>query len=259
MSHIGQQLQGIIPDPLLQAAIVRQGYLKPDLWVKAIRGHLRELKDRPAADSSKPLYQIARLVMGQYSADRHRHVPLLTFNYDHMLEYALESAAQPRDRSSIYSISRESDYAASIFRPGVFVYHLHGDALSDDSPIFDATSYLRVLGSPGRHWSWDCLSATLFQRGTGAMFIGLSLVDPSLRLLLTQWAEKGLPLSGIYVSSPAPSPPDHLTWEEKLNLANISRDILRLFDDVLTQLSLIPYHVTLWDEIQELLKEIEAK
>jgi len=90
------------------------------------------------------------------------------------------------------------------------------------------------------------------------MFIGLSLVDPSLRLLLTQWAEKGLPISGIYVTAPPPRPPDELSLEDKLKLDIISRDIIHLFDEVLKQLSLIPYHVTVWDEIQELLKEIAS-
>lgn len=256
--YVGQQLQAIVPDPLLQAAVGRQGYLKPELWIAAIRKHLQEDLRFPATEKEKPLYQVANLVMQQYAADRHRHIPVLTFNYDDLLEKALRAAARPKDRVAIRSVSRERDYAASIYRPGVWVYHLHGDANSETSPILDATSYLRVLGSPGRHWSWDCLSATLFQRGTGAMFIGLSLVDPSLRLLLTQWAEKGLPISGIYVTAPPPRPPDELSLEDKLKLDIISRDIIHLFDEVLKQLSLIPYHVTVWDEIQELLKEIAS-
>jgi SIR2-like domain len=256
--YVGQQLQAIIADPLLQAAVGRQGYLKPELWLAAIRKHLQESAEFPVEARDKPLYQVADLVMQQYAADRHRHVPVLTFNYDDLMEKALRAAARVKDRPAIRSVSREREFAASIYRPGVWVYHLHGDANSDTSPILDAASYLRILGSPGRHWSWDCLSTVLFQRGTGAMFIGLSLVDPSLRLLLTQWAEKGLPISGIYVAAPPPRSPDDRSIEDKLKLATISRDIIRLFDEVLSQLSLIPYHVTVWDEIQELLKEIAS-
>ena len=263
-SQIGVQLQRIVPDPLLQAAIGRQGYLRPMLWVEAIRKHLRELSDFPAKDPTKPLYRIADLVMSQFEADRHRHVSVLTFNYDDLLEKALFARAETQDHPWIHSISREEDYASSIHSSGVFVHHLHGYAIDDDSPIFDAVSYLRVLGSPGRHWSWDCLAADLFQRGSGAMFIGLSLMDPSLRLLLTHWADKGLPLSGLYISAPPPVPateiPGHASrtaqLEAQLKVAHITRDIVRLFDDVLEQLSLVPYHVTVWDEINDLLEVI---
>jgi len=257
-AHLGTQLQSIVAEPLLQAAVGRQGYPNPELWIEAIERNLVE-KSGSAKDPNKPLYQIADLVMGQFEAHRHRHIPLLTFNYDRLIETALHARSRSdRDSRAIYSISNERDYAASIYRPGVFVYHLHGDASSVTSPILDASAYLRVLGSPGRHWSWDCLTATLFQRGTGAMFIGLSLVDPSLRLLLTQWAEKGLPLSGVYVGAPPPPPPATLSLDDRLKLAKVTGDILHLFDEVLVQLSLIPYHVTNWGEIGDLLNDIRG-
>ena len=256
-SQIGQQLQSIVPDPLLQGAIGRQGYLQPALWVDAIRNHLQELPNKRASDPDKPLSRIAKLVMSQYEKDRHRHISVLTFNYDDLLERALAARAQDADRQSIIPIFREEDYAPSLYRSGVFVYHLHGYAYADTSPILDAASYLRILGSPGKHWSWDCLNATLLQRDAAAMFLGLSLVDPSLRLLLTHWAEKGLPLSGVYVSAPPPLPSQALEFHDQLKVAKISRDILRLFDEVLEQLSLVPYHVTVWDEILELLEVIE--
>jgi hypothetical protein len=256
--HIGAQLQAIVAEPLLQAAVGRQGYPNPELWLEAIAGQLVE-SGGAATDPRKPLYDIADVVMSQYRDDRHRHIAVLTFNYDHLMERALKACAKTdQEVAAIHPISDEREYAASIYRPGIFVYHLHGDATSSTSPIFDAASYLRVLGSPGRHWSWDCLTNTLFQRGTGAMFIGLSLVDPSLRLLLTQWAEKGLPLSGVYVAAPPPPPPAGLEPQERLQLATISRDILRLFDEVLAQLSLVPYHVTVWEEIGDLLNDIRG-
>ncbi len=269
----------------MQAAITRQGYRQPKLWVEAIRKELKEQEEFPADDPEKPLSRIADLVMRQFEDDRHRHIAVLTFNYDGLLEQALFTRAKEHDRGSIFTIFREEDYAASIHRSGVFIYHLHGYALSDDSPIFDAASYLRVLGSPGRHWSWDCLTTSLIQRDSGAMFIGLSLVDPSLRLLLTHWAEKGLPLSGVYISGPPPEPAiippsdseeekrtsEHETEEQKrkrakkkeaqaleqrLRIANVTRDIVHLFDEVLDQLSLVPHHVTVWEEINDLLESI---
>jgi len=257
-SRIGEQLQEIVPDPLLQAAVGRQSYLQPQLWIEAIRTHLQERPKYPAKQRRKPLYKIADLVMRQYEADPNRHISVLTFNYDRLLESALFARAKKHDHKPIFSISNEEQYAPSIYRSGVFVYHLHGDAYSADSPVLDAGSYLRILGSPGRHWSWDCLTSSLVQRDSAAMFLGLSLVDPSLRLLLTHWAEKGLPLSGVYVASPPPPPSALLSGAERLKWVKNSRDILRLFDEVLEQLSLIPYHVTTWDEIPELLEVIAA-
>jgi hypothetical protein len=255
-SHIGAQLQAIVAEPLLQAALVRQGHANADLWIAAISRHLVET-NADVADSEMPLAQIADLVLQQFRDDPHRHIPVLTFNYDLLMERALEArSGSDKEFAEVHTISNERDYAASIYRPGIFVHHLHGVLSAENSPIFDSASYLRVLGSPGRHWSWDCLTATLFQRGVGAMLIGLSLVDPSLRLLLTQWAAKGLPISGVYVGAPPPHPPAELSSEDRLKLARVSRDILRLFDEVLMQLSLIPYHVTDWNEIHDLLKDI---
>lgn len=262
-AQLGVQLQRIVPDPLLQAAIVRQGYLRPRLFVEAIEEQLREKPDYPASDKNKPLYRIADLVMSQFEADRHRHIAVLTFNYDDLLETALFARAAKQDHPWIQSISGENEYAAAMPASGVFVYHLHGYVKDHQSPIFDAASYLRVLGSPGGHWSWDCLTGNLFQRDSGVVFIGLSLVDPSLRLLLTHWADKGLPLSGLYITAPPPLPlsvPGKVSRTEKLEtqlkVAHMTRDIMRLFDEVLQHLSLIPYHVTVWDELNDLLEVI---
>jgi len=262
-TQIGIQLQRLVPDPLLQAAIVRQGYLQPKLFVEAIEEQLREQSEHPAKDERKPLYRVADLVMSQFEADRHRHIAVLTFNYDDLLEKALRARADERDHPWIQSISSDEDYASAIHASGVFVYHLHGYVKDHESPIFDAASYLRVLGSPGRHWSWDCLTANLLQRDSGVLFIGLSLVDPSLRLLLTQWADRGLPLSGLYISAPPPLPTSIAGQRTKggklqaqLKVAHMTRDLVRLFDEVLEHLSLIPYHVTVWEEINDLLEVI---
>lgn len=259
--QVGVQLQRLVPDPLLQAAIVREGYLQPELFVEALEEHLRERPERPAVDEKKPLWRVADIVMSQFERDRHRHIAVLTFNYDNLLETALWARAAESDRPWIQSVSREEDYGSAMHSAGVFIYHLHGYVRDRQSPIFDAASYLRVLGSPGRHWSWDCLSANLFQRDSGVVFIGLSLVDPSLRLLLTQWAAKGLPLSGLYISAPPPQPftprvKRSSRLEAQLQAAHMTRDIVHLFDRVIEKLSLIPYHVTVWEEINDLLEVI---
>ena len=128
------------------------------------------------------------------------------------------------------------------------------------------------------------------------MFLGLSLLDPSLRLLLTRHAANGMPLSAVFVGKPlemaAPSDPQdcdllkdcldlvdclhqhhcthlndclHLTarfarldLNTRLNAAFIGRDVQTLFDEVLEELSLIPYHVGHWSEISDLLTRVST-
>jgi hypothetical protein len=254
--QLWRQLQDIASDPLMQAAIVRQGYRDSQHWIASIHEHLREHWDKPSAQIRKPLYRIADLVMRQYEMDRHRRVSVLTFNYDHLLENALFARAAQRDRNAINAVSGEEQYASSTHRPGVFVYHLHGDTYSKAGPILDVVSYLPVLASPGTHWSWDCLTNNLFEREAAAMFLGLSLADPSLRLFLLQWAAKGFRLSGVYVAGPPPAASANLTLEQRLDAANSSSDIVELLDRVLEQLCLVPYHVTVWDELNDLLEVV---
>jgi len=242
----------------MQAAIARQSYRSASHWIDSIHRQLREHPDKPASEMGKPLYRIADLVMRQYETDRHRRISVLTFNYDHLLEAALYARATDRDRTAIYSVSDDAQYASSNHRSGIFVYHLHGDTHSKPGPILDVTSYLPVLASPGTHWSWDCLTNNLFERDAAAMFLGLSLADPSLRLFLLQWAAKGFRLSGVYVAGPPPPAATHLTLAQRLEVANSSHDIVELLDGVLEQLCLVPYHVTVWDELNDLLEVIAS-
>ena len=93
----------------------------------------------------------------------------------------------------------------------------------------------------------------LFQHGSAAMFIGLSLLDPNLRLLLTHAALTGLPLSALFVAKPI-EPAVFSDLTTSVQLANIASDLQRVFDDLLVGLSLIPYRVGDWSEISDLLE-----
>lgn len=249
--RIARLLTEIVPDPLLQAAVTRKAY--PG-WLDALRDALQP-KNASATDPDKPLAQIAQIVAKQYLEDRRRHVAVLTFNYDNLLDEALKAALGAQS-VAFTSVARADTFATSVHSAGVFVYHLHGFIEDPDSDIvLDAASYVSILGSPGRHWSWDCMNLYLFQQDAAAMFLGLSLVDPSLRLLLTQSATKGMTLSGLYVSKPFPQL-DEPNLRTARELALIARDVVDLFDDVLIDLSLTPYHVASWDEIVTLLEII---
>jgi hypothetical protein len=251
-------LNEIIPDPLLQAAATRKGYADDELWLEQLWTELTPKGD--PKDHSKPLWRIADIVARQYidkQGRRRRHIPVLTFNYDDLLEQALREALG-RHQSALHSVARYETFARSVHSAGIYVYHLHGFIGDKESDVvLDAASYVNVLASPGRHWSWDCMSLYLFQQDAVALFLGLSLLDPSLRLLLTQSAAKGMTLSGLYVSKPFPKLRVRNIRKAR-EIASAARGLLDLFDDVLTDLSLTTYHLNSWTEINELLEVVAS-
>jgi hypothetical protein len=264
-------IDAVVADPLLQAASIRGAYATSNDWLRALDKVLK-VGDKDVArklrDRSKPLARIARMVRDQYWADRSRHVAVLTFNFDDLLEEALRFALG-RDGHVLTSVSNAAELSRVRQRPGVFVYHLHGSLATkkDSDVVLDAYEYVQILAAPANHWSWACMNAYLFQKDAGVIFIGLSLLDPSLWLLLTQSAANGMPLSAIFVGKPlSPAPPKpsksgrarsaRKALRKALSAAWVMHDMQKLFDNLLEELSLVPYHVTAWSEIGELLDRI---
>ena len=112
------------------------------------------------------------------------------------------------------------------------------------------------------------MNTHLFHRDGAPLFLGLSLLDPNLRLLLTQSAVRGRSLSGVYVSKPFPEFKPSCEHEhedarraidELRSMAFAASDIVELFDRVLRQLSLVPYHVNSWDELPAFLDSISEE
>jgi hypothetical protein len=236
------------------------------------------------------LGKVACIAADQYRADSRRHIAILTFNYDDLLETALRKELTAPSASTliprhpltekeasrvVVPVANAAQMGRARQRPGIYVYHLHGSLANKDSDIvLDAYDYVRILSAPGNHWSWACMNTFLFQKDSGAVFIGLSLLDPSLRLLLTQSAANGMPLSAVFVGKPlepklllprsslsmpnsSESPSESRLSEEieharraalaeSLKIAWMMRDMQKLFDNLLEELSLIPYHVTAW-------------
>ncbi len=252
-------LEEVIRDPLLQAVAVRSAFSRKDQWLAALKNHVAQYRREDVADPCKPIGKIAALVKQQYLTDRHRHVAVLTFNYDDVLEVALQSLLAEEDQEKVHPVANEEGFFGSLHRAGIFIYHLHGYVgAEEDDIVLDAGSYVNILASPGRHWSWQCMNRYLFHGETAALFLGLSLFDPSLRLLLTQASVRGLALSGVYVARPFPKleddSPDRLRRK-----AFAATDIVRLFDEVLRELSLVPYFVKSWDELPAFLDHIAAE
>lgn len=251
-------LNYVVTDPLLQAATIRRAFAHPRQWLDALAVSLRPPSPKQLLDGDKPLMKIADLVAVQYLSNRRRHIPVLTFNYDDLIETVLRSRLG-KYAALVHSVSSADAFARSIHRAGVFVYHLHGAVTDPDSVVLDAASYVNVLAAPGRHWSWEAMNYFLLHGpGTAALFLGLSLLDPSLRLLLTQAAAKGMSLSGVYVSKPFPRF-KRGSLSTMHDLAVAARDLETLFDEVLLDLSLTPYHVSSWDEVTTLLMRIARK
>jgi hypothetical protein len=249
-------LDEVIRDPLLQAVAVRAAFSREDQWIASLKKSVRRYSPDEVKNPAKPIGKIASLVARQYLADRHRHIAVLTFNYDDLLEVALRAALGKADASKVHSISNEKAFFRSLHRAGIFIYHLHGYVeTSETDVVLDAGQYVNVLATPGRHWSWQCMNRYLFHGETAALFLGLSLLDPSLRLLLSQAAMRGLALSGVYVSLPFPelkeTDPDVLR-----SMAFAATDIVQLFDEVLRELSLVPYFVKSWDELPAFLDHV---
>jgi SIR2-like domain len=253
----GAFINQVIIDPLMQAASLRAAYASPADWVRALKRVLAFDKN-VLDDEAKPLGRIAKVVGDQYRKDPQRHVAVLTFNYDSLIVNALQRE-MGTDADVVISVSTGNELARVRHRPGIFVYQLHGSLENEKSDIvLDAYSYVRILAAPANHWSWSCMNTFLFQKDAGVMFIGLSLVDPSLRLLLTHAAENGMPLSAIFVGDPLDAPIlDPLP--KALTAAWMKHDVQRLFDSLLEELSLIPYHVTEWSEVGELIDRVGAE
>lgn len=254
-----QYIDSVIADPLLQAAAIRGAYANASEWVRGLQQVMdrdRDVAVSRIADQNKPLGRIARIVCEQYRADRRRHVAILTFNYDDLMEKALHLELGDEAKRAVVTVANETGLSRARNRPGIYVYHLHG-ALSEVTSdiVLDAYTYVQILAAPANHWSWSCMNAFLFQKEAGAMFIGLSLLDPSLRLLLTQSARNAMPLSAVYVGKPL-DPPRDPNLVNALAVAWMMHDVQMLFDNLLEELSLIPYHVTAWSEIAELLDRV---
>jgi len=260
-------IDGVVLDPLLQAASLRGAYASSEDWVRALK-EILNVKKKFLKDQTKPLGRIAKVVAEQYRADRQRHIAVLTFNYDSLIEEALKLEMRAEKEKVVDSVSTGEKLARVRHRPGIFVYHLHGSLENEESEIvLDAYSYVRILAAPANHWSWSCMNTFLFQKDAGVMFIGLSLLDPSLRLLLTHAAENGMQLSAIFIGSPlgAPVPAEVMpatsnreTLAKALTAAWLKHDVQRLFDNLLEDLSLVPYHVTDWSEVGPLIDRVRT-
>ena len=251
-----QFIDDVIADPLLQAAAIRGAYANANDWIRALQRVLA-YPEEVLDDKTKPIGKVAQIAARQYHADTRRHIAILTFNFDDLMEGALRrELGDDEAKRVVVSVSNALEMGRARQRPGIYVYHLHGSLANKLSDIvLDAYMYVQILAAPGNHWSWACMNTFLFQKDSGSMFIGLSLLDPSLRLLLTQSATNGMPLSAVYVGKPL-DPPLLQPLSAALRRAWMMRDMQSLFDNLLEELSLIPYHVTAWSEVSPLLDRV---
>jgi SIR2-like domain len=257
-THAAAVLRSFVPDALLQAAVVRRGYPSQQKWSSSLEAQLRERPGKSAAEPGKPLRQITDMLVEQYKRNPSKHIPVLTFNYDDLLERSLAAslieASLPH--VSYHVVTDGSQFMEMRRLPGIYIYHLHGFIDHADRTILDAQSFQPVLA--GNHWSWDCLEHFFTDDQHLPLFIGLSLSDPSLRYLLTKWAARREPVAGVYIAAPPVVPkPTNTTIQARRELAFLYRELLTLYDEVLRQLLLVAYHVSSWDEIVPILQFVQ--
>jgi hypothetical protein len=258
---VKQVLAAVAPDPLLQGAIAKAAY-PSGRWKDAIDAQLGPSTGRAVPPEDPPdgaLRTIARMLVRSLQTDRRRHLSVLSFNYDTLLDMAvdeeLEAVGMPK--TLVHAIQKADDFERSWVETGIFIYHLHG-YLADDHPntILDADSYVPVFR--GDHWSWRCMDRALTTTGTSALFIGLSLTDPSLRYVLTRWKSWHSPTTGVYLAEP-PVLPDVTGCTDGRALGVMYRSIMDLYASVLDQLHLVCYHLSAYSEIQNILAAIGGR
>jgi hypothetical protein len=256
-THAAEMLRALVPDALLQAAVVRRGYPSRGKWSAALERTLREREAHPSAAPGLPLRQIADMIVEQYQQYPNKHTPVLTFNYDDLLERSLTAALLEANLplANFHVVTDEDQYNSTRRLPGIYIYHLHGFIDHVEGTILDAQSFQPVLA--GDHWSWLCLEHYFTDDHHLPLFIGLSLSDPSLRYLLTKWAARHEPVAGVYIAAPPSVPKFNASFHARRELAFLYRELLILYDEVLQQLLLVAYHVSSWDEIVPILKFIQ--
>lgn len=244
----------LAPDPLLQGAIARAAY-PPPRWKKAVDSQLGAATRRKVPKTADPgvLRTVARMLVASQRKDRTRHVSVLSFNYDALLDEAVrqELSDEHLPVSLAHSVRDGDEFEQTWMDAGIFIYHLHG-YLDDDQPqiVLDADSYVPVLR--GDHWSWRCMERSLTAAGNSSLFIGLSLADPSLRYVLTRWKSWQTPVTGVYLAPPPLLP----KVKDPRTVALMYRSIMDLYASVLDRLHLICYHLSSWREIEPILRAV---
>jgi hypothetical protein len=182
-------------DPVILARVVKtdmRGKTPADVnaelaFLETVRSHLYQTcKEIPAkASGKKPrtrqettLEAVADLI-ARTTASR-GVAAVITFNFDDLLERALDSRGVP------HVVVSDS---TRVRGPGIPIVHPHGflrqvraeDDPADPSIVFTEDDYHRLTDTPF-HWALTTILAHL--RSRTALFIGLSMSDPNLRRLL---------------------------------------------------------------------------
>lgn len=123
-----------------------------------------------------------------------------------------------------------------------------------------AEAYLQILLDPGSHWSWGCLEHFLLRPDRMGLLVGISLTDPSLRLLLGRWARQGHAAYAAYIAPPVPALPAsarNRELHEARALARRLRALADLHDRLIRSLGLVPVRLPAWSRVSPFLREIE--
>lgn len=253
----GKLVEAQIANVLLQARVLRRA-LPGSSWERAM---IRAVSPGGKESAADPLRAVARVICAQALMNPHRSIEAATFNYDSLLEESirreLESTSAEIRIRKVYSAQQYRD-ARLRPKPGVYIYHLHGSVDAPNEVILDDSSYLKILEAPGRHWSWRCLDALLDRREEcdTAIYVGLSLADPSLSLWLGRQSARfeytaSPPSSALFVTGPP-------MWSHRRHEVKAARSLERFADEALLDLGLVAVRLHSWNDLAEMLDDLYA-
>ncbi|MCP3960178.1 MAG: hypothetical protein GY719_20225 [bacterium] len=268
-------LAGLTSDPLFQGAVARAAHPRRR-WLAALHqalwdGHRAGRRLSGGAEEAA-LTAVADILLAQARRHPGKHIPVITFNYDDLLQQILADRLPSMPRPvRVQQIRGESEYRSHGRRPGpgIVIYHLHG-FMPEVSParelrevIFDGRSYADILADPAEHWTWDCLTRALGDSPTAqgrlGLLLGLSLLDPSLRLWLEVRARARSRPCDLFVSGPLPRLNPSLEGPDLLRATEIQSRLVTLVNRVLMELRLVPFRMRTWENLAPSLRRLESE
>jgi len=134
VAKLGEMVRRTVPDPLLQAAALRTQFPenrrargrssedgRGNAWHQAIKSVFSPFEEMEIGDR-EAISVIARIVIEQARRHRHKHIPVVTFNYDNLLERAIRKNLGDEVSPQVETVASEAELHEVEGKPGVFIW-----------------------------------------------------------------------------------------------------------------------------------------
>jgi hypothetical protein len=166
---------------IITGRYIENGFDSDEKFKEKMRESLYQ--NHPIPDS--PLYvELVRMIQAESPNHRYYVDQAITFNYDDLLETALNNPGNEEQKKKIRrcsSIFNRAPYIGNDFP----VYHVHGmipqEQMIKSTPVLGEQEYHKLY-KEAYHWS-NVVQLFALSRST-CFFVGLSMTDPNLRRLL---------------------------------------------------------------------------